>query len=53
VYAGTRAEVNIADERGIPLTLDVTNDEQIEQAVREVAVSICLSTTLASHPRTI
>ena len=36
VYAGTRGELDIADERVIPLTLDVTNDVQIEQAVREV-----------------
>lgn len=36
VYAGTRGELDIADERVITLTLDVTNDIQIEQAVREV-----------------
>lgn len=36
VYAGTRGELNLADERVIPLTLDVTNDVQIEQAVRKV-----------------
>jgi NAD(P)-dependent dehydrogenase (short-subunit alcohol dehydrogenase family) len=36
VYAGTRAELDIADERVTPLTLDVTSDVQIELAVREV-----------------
>ena len=30
------ANSTIADERVTPLTLDVTNDEQIEQAVRQV-----------------
>ena len=36
VYAGTRGELDIADERVIPVTLDVTNEVRIEQAVREV-----------------
>ncbi|MGO8933153.1 MAG: SDR family NAD(P)-dependent oxidoreductase [Terracidiphilus sp.] len=37
VYAGTRGTLDIADERVTPLMLDVTNAEQIEQAVRQVA----------------
>ena len=36
VYAGTRGELDFADERVIPLTLDVTNHVQIDQAVRKV-----------------
>ena len=36
VYAGTRGALDIADERVTPLMLDVTNTEQIEQAVRQV-----------------
>jgi len=36
VYAGTRGALDIADERAVPVTLDVTNDAQIEQAVRAV-----------------
>ena len=36
VYAGTRGALNIADERVTPLTLDVTNAEQIQRAVDEV-----------------
>ncbi|MGA7525068.1 MAG: SDR family NAD(P)-dependent oxidoreductase [Acidobacteriaceae bacterium] len=35
VYAGTRSGVDIADERVVPVVLDVTNDTQIEQAVRK------------------
>ena len=34
VYAGTRGGLDIADKRVVPLVLDVTNDRQIEQAVR-------------------
>jgi NAD(P)-dependent dehydrogenase (short-subunit alcohol dehydrogenase family) len=34
VYAGTRSGLDIADRRVIPVALDVTNDRQIEQAVR-------------------
>jgi NAD(P)-dependent dehydrogenase (short-subunit alcohol dehydrogenase family) len=34
VYAGTRSGLDIADKRVVPLALDVTNDAQIEQAVR-------------------
>ena len=34
VYAGTRGALDIADERVTPLMLDVTNAEQIEQAVQ-------------------
>jgi NAD(P)-dependent dehydrogenase (short-subunit alcohol dehydrogenase family) len=34
VYAGTRSGLDIADKRVVPLALDVTNDRQIEQAVR-------------------
>jgi NAD(P)-dependent dehydrogenase (short-subunit alcohol dehydrogenase family) len=36
VYAGTRAPVDFGDERVVPVALDVTNDAQIEQAVRTV-----------------
>ncbi len=36
VYAGTRGTIDIADIRVTPLILDVTDAEQIEQAVREV-----------------
>src|ERR1035437_1983165 len=36
VYAGTRGALTIADERVTPLTLDVTNVEQIQRAVDEV-----------------
>jgi NAD(P)-dependent dehydrogenase (short-subunit alcohol dehydrogenase family) len=36
VYAGTRGKLDIADERVTPLMLDVTDAEQIEQAVRQV-----------------
>ena len=37
VYAGTRGTLDIVDERVTPLMLDVTNAEQIEQAVRLVS----------------
>src|SRR5215470_2807053 len=36
VYAGTRGPLEIADERVMPLTLDVTNTTQIQRAVDEV-----------------
>jgi NAD(P)-dependent dehydrogenase (short-subunit alcohol dehydrogenase family) len=36
VYAGTRGPLKIADERVNPLTLDVTNAEQIRRAVSEL-----------------
>lgn len=36
VYAGTRGGLDIAGERVVPVMLDVTNDAQIEKAVREV-----------------
>jgi NAD(P)-dependent dehydrogenase (short-subunit alcohol dehydrogenase family) len=36
VYASTRGTLDIADERVVPVTLDVTNDEQIAQAVQLV-----------------
>jgi NAD(P)-dependent dehydrogenase (short-subunit alcohol dehydrogenase family) len=36
VYAGTRGTLDLVDERVNPVTLDVTNDSQIEQAVRQV-----------------
>jgi NAD(P)-dependent dehydrogenase (short-subunit alcohol dehydrogenase family) len=36
VYAGTRGGLDIVDERVTPLTLDVTDTEQIEQAARQV-----------------
>jgi NAD(P)-dependent dehydrogenase (short-subunit alcohol dehydrogenase family) len=36
VYAGTRGKLDIADDRVTPLTLDVTDAEQIELAARQV-----------------
>lgn len=36
VYAGTRVSLTHPDPRVTPLTLDVTNSEQIEKAVREI-----------------
>jgi NAD(P)-dependent dehydrogenase (short-subunit alcohol dehydrogenase family) len=36
VYAGTRGALTIADERVTPLTLDVTNVEQIQRAIDKV-----------------
>lgn len=36
VYAGTRGALDHADQRVTPLTLDVTNASQIEQAARKV-----------------
>jgi NAD(P)-dependent dehydrogenase (short-subunit alcohol dehydrogenase family) len=36
VYAGTRGTLNIADEHVTPLMLDVTDDDQIEQAAKQV-----------------
>ena len=36
IYAGTRGALSVADARVTPLTLDVTNDSQIEQAASEV-----------------
>jgi NAD(P)-dependent dehydrogenase (short-subunit alcohol dehydrogenase family) len=36
VYAGTRSALEIADERVMPLLLDVTNPSQIRQAVERV-----------------
>jgi NAD(P)-dependent dehydrogenase (short-subunit alcohol dehydrogenase family) len=36
VYAGARGPLKIADERVNPLTLDVTNAEQIQRAVSEL-----------------
>jgi NAD(P)-dependent dehydrogenase (short-subunit alcohol dehydrogenase family) len=35
VYAGTRGVLGIVDERVTPVTLDVTNEAQIEAAVRQ------------------
>jgi NAD(P)-dependent dehydrogenase (short-subunit alcohol dehydrogenase family) len=37
VYAGTRGELHISDERVTPLTLDVTNASQIQRAKNQVA----------------
>ena len=34
VYAGTRSGLAVVDDRVVPVALDVTNDAQIEQAVR-------------------
>jgi NAD(P)-dependent dehydrogenase (short-subunit alcohol dehydrogenase family) len=36
VYAGTRSELHITDERVVPLTLDVTNGPQIQLAAERV-----------------
>jgi NAD(P)-dependent dehydrogenase (short-subunit alcohol dehydrogenase family) len=36
IYAGTRGTLGLADDRVTPLTIDVTNAEQIEQAVNAV-----------------
>ena len=36
VYAGTRGALDIADPRVVPVAIDVTNDTQIERAVRQV-----------------
>ncbi len=36
IYAGTRGALSVADARVTPLTLDVTNASQIEQAASEV-----------------
>jgi NAD(P)-dependent dehydrogenase (short-subunit alcohol dehydrogenase family) len=36
VYAGTRSAFRHADERVVPLTLDVTSDSQIQRASQEV-----------------
>jgi len=37
VYAGTRGAIDIADDRVVPVQLDVTNEGQIEQAARAVS----------------
>src|SRR5271166_828523 len=37
VHAGTRGATDFADPRVKPLTLDVTNAEQIEQAASEIS----------------
>jgi NAD(P)-dependent dehydrogenase (short-subunit alcohol dehydrogenase family) len=37
VYAGTRGALDIADERVIPVTIDVTNDTQITEVVRQIS----------------
>ena len=36
VYAGTRSTLQVADERVTPVTLDVTNASQIQQAVEKI-----------------
>jgi len=36
VYAGTRSALEIPDKRVLPVTLDVTNPSQIQQAVEQV-----------------
>jgi len=36
VYAGTRSPLQVTDERVIPVTLDVTNASQIQQAVERI-----------------
>ena len=36
VYAGTRSQLRIADQRVTPLSLDVTNAAQVRQAVEQV-----------------
>jgi NAD(P)-dependent dehydrogenase (short-subunit alcohol dehydrogenase family) len=47
VYAGTRAPFTQLDERVTPLTLDVTNAEQIQELSRESNLSISSSITPA------
>lgn len=42
VYAGTRGALEIVDDRIVPVTLDVTDDRQIEGAVRKVGGSLDL-----------
>ena len=37
VYAGTRSALQVTDERVTPVTLDVTNTSQIQQAVEKIA----------------
>src|SRR6516165_10429818 len=36
VYAGTRSELRIADQRVTPLSLDVTDAAQVQQAVEQI-----------------
>jgi NAD(P)-dependent dehydrogenase (short-subunit alcohol dehydrogenase family) len=36
VYAGTRGALDIADEHVVPVTIDVTDDTQIAEAVRQI-----------------
>ena len=36
VYAGTRSTLQVTDERETPVTLDVTNTSQIQQAVEKI-----------------
>ncbi|PYX71968.1 MAG: short-chain dehydrogenase [Acidobacteria bacterium] len=36
VYAGTRSTLQVTDERVTPITLDVTNTSQIQQAVEKI-----------------
>ncbi|MFZ0745375.1 MAG: SDR family NAD(P)-dependent oxidoreductase [Terracidiphilus sp.] len=36
IYAGTHGALNIADERVTPISLDVTGDSQIDQALRQI-----------------
>jgi len=36
VYAGTRSALQVTDERVTPVTLDVTNISQIQQAVEKI-----------------
>ncbi len=40
VYAGTRGGIDVSDDRVVPVVLDVTDDAQIEQAVRRVGGSL-------------
>lgn len=40
VYAGTRRVLEIADDRVVSVTIDVTSDAQIEEAVRQVGSSL-------------
>jgi len=59
VYAGVRGGLEIADQRVMPVTLDVTDAAQIARAAQEIAsldvlinnAGILLFTTILATPR--
>ena len=53
VYAGTRGTLQVTDERVTPVTLDVTNTSQIQQAVLKIVRSMSSLTMPASRFTTI